>query len=156
MEPIVSPINHPNMTDKAFNFWQKWLTWANVMTLVVGLLVAFAGNSFVFDLHNNYTNEVFFQGQKMSGDLLLFKNWLFGIIGGTIVGFHTLAIMISENAFKKREKWAYYALWIALLAWFVIDSSISVLTGAIHNVLIINLVALILIGLPLIMTRKYF
>ena len=84
------------------------------------------------------------------------KKWLFGIIGGTIVGFHLLMILISENAFKQKEKWAYQAMWGGLLSWFVIDSSISWYYGAIHNIVLINLVALFLIGLPLIMTRKAF
>ncbi len=145
-----------NMDEQKFLFWQKCLTWANVLTLGVGLLVAFAGNSIFFEIHNGYTQDVFFQGNEIEGDMLKFKNWLFGIIGGTIVGFHLLMIMISENAFKQKEKWAYKALWYALLSWFVIDSSISLYTGALHNIVIINLVALLLIGLPLMMTRRAF
>jgi uncharacterized BrkB/YihY/UPF0761 family membrane protein len=144
------------MTDSKFNFWQKWLTWANVMTVMVGLIAAFAGNSIFFEAYNSFTEEVFFQGNKMEGDLLDLKNWLFGIIGGTIVGYHILMIMISENAFKKKERWAYNALWFALLSWFLIDRGISCYYGAIHNVIMINLVALVLIGLPLVMTRKAF
>ncbi|MCU0336591.1 MAG: hypothetical protein MUF12_01910 [Sediminibacterium sp.] len=139
-----------------FGFWQKWLTWANVITLLIGLLVAFVGNSSVFELHNTYTQKVFFQGTMLTNDILHFKNWLFGIIGGTIVGFHVLMIAISENAFKKQEKWAYYSLWIGLLSWFFIDSSISIFYGAIHNVFIINIPALLIIGLPLVMTFKDF
>ena len=144
------------MLDKKFNFWQKWLTYANVMTLIVGLLVAFAGNSIFFEIHNDYTKDVFFKGQEFQEDILRFKNWLFGIIGGTIVGFHSLMIMISEYAFKKKESWAYRALWLGLMSWFIIDSSISVYYGAIHNLVMINLIALILISLPLIMTRNEF
>ncbi|MCB9231026.1 MAG: hypothetical protein H6581_05165 [Bacteroidia bacterium] len=144
------------MTEKQFSFWQTWLTYANVMTVGVGLLAAFAGNSFFFDLHNDYTREVFFQGNDFSPEVLTLKNWLFGIIGGTIVGFHLLMIMISENAFKRKEPWAYKALWMGLLSWFVIDSGLSTWYGAIHNVVIINFVALILIGVPLIMTRRAF
>lgn len=144
------------MEDKQFYFWQKWLTYANVMTIIVGLLVAFAGNSFVFDMHNGYTKEVFLDGQEFPQKLLYLKNWLFGIIGGTIVGFHVLMIMISENSFKKKEKWAYNALWLGLLSWFLIDSSLSIFYGAIYNVVLINIFALVLIGLPLVMTRKAF
>ncbi|MFS4493680.1 hypothetical protein [Maribacter sp. 2308TA10-17] len=144
------------MTVSKFNFWQKWLTWANVMTVIVGLLAAFAGNSIFFEAYNSFTNELFFEGNEMQGELLNFKNWLFGIIGGTIVGFHILMIMISENAFKKRELWAYKALWFGLLSWFVVDSSITLYYGALHNMVMINLVALVLIGLPLIMTRNAF
>ena len=144
------------MRDKRFNFWQKWLTYANVMTIGVGIIAAFAGNSIFFELHNEYTKEVFFNTSELNSDVLKLKNWLFGIIGGTIVGFHILMIMISENAFKRKEMWAYKAMWSGLLSWFCIDSGISLYYGAIHNVVIINLVALILIGVPLIMTRNDF
>lgn len=139
-----------------FHFWQKWLTYANVMTIGVGLLVAFAGNAWVFEPHNHYTKEVFLDGKAFEPHILEFKNWLFGVIGGTIVGFHVLMVMISEHAFKKKEAWAYRAMWYGLLSWFVIDSGISMYTGALHNVLMINIIALGLIGIPLVMTRKDF
>ena len=144
------------MNNSTFQFWQKWLTWANVMTMVVGLLVAFGGNSIFFKIHNDFTKEVFFDGNEIRGGMLHFKNWLFGIIGGTIVGFHFLMIMISENAFKKKEKWAYYAIWGGLLFWFIIDSCISIFYAALYNVVLINLFALIFIGLPLLKTHSAF
>ncbi len=144
------------MNNSKFQFWQKWLTWANVLTMGIGLLVAFGGNSIFFKIHNDFTREVFFDGKEITGSLLLFKNWLFGIIGGTIVGFHFLMIMISENAFKKKEKWAYNALWGGLLFWFIIDSSISIFYGALYNVILINLFALVLIGVPLLKTHTAF
>ena len=126
------------------------------MTIGVGILVAFAGNSIFFELHNHYTKAIFFDGKEFSPDILAFKNWIFGVIGGTIVGFHVLMVMISQNAFKKKEIWAYKAMWFGLLSWFIIDRGISIYYGAIHNVIIINIVALILIGIPLVMTRNEF
>lgn len=53
---------------------------------------SFFGNSFIFKLHNNYTQNVFLGGDIISGDMLQFKNWLFGIIGGIIAGFQLLII----------------------------------------------------------------
>ncbi|MEZ4974440.1 MAG: hypothetical protein R2820_14100 [Cyclobacteriaceae bacterium] len=144
------------MTHKQFSFWQKWLTYANVMTVGVGLIVAFAGNSFFLEIHNSYTRQVFFDNQPLSPEMMSFKNWLFGIIGGTIVGFHVLMIMISEFAFKHKEKWAYNALWLGLLSWFLIDSTVSYYYGAVYNIVLINLVALVLIGVPLVATRNEF
>lgn len=144
------------MSPDRFSFWQKCLTYANIMTLFVGILVAFAGNSILFDFHNTFTWDIFFEGNVPPQHILDFKSWLFGIIGGSIIGFHSLMIAISENAFKKKEKWAYNALWIGLLSWFIVDSSISVYFGAIHNLLLINMVALLIIGIPLIATRKEF
>lgn len=145
------------MNDSNFNFWQRWLTYANGIIIGVGLIVAFGGgNSLFFDMHNDYTRKVFFNNLPFSIEVLQFKNWLFGIIGGTIVGFHVLMLMISEHAFKRKETWAYHALWYGLLSWFLIDSSISFYFGALYNIVLINLVALVLIGLPLIMTGKAF
>ncbi len=144
------------MKEERFLFWQKWLTWANVMTILVGVLVAFAGNSMVFKVHNEYTIAVFFQGQQLSPEVLALKNWLFGVIGGTIVGFHLLMIFISEYAYKRKETWAFWAMGTGLLSWFLIDSAISWYYGALHNIILINVVALVLIGLPLLMTRKAF
>jgi hypothetical protein len=148
--------NFKGVKPSHFSFWQKWLTWANVMTIGVGLLVAFAGNSLFFDLHNAGTERVFFPDSGFNPEIIQLKNWLFGIIGGTIVGFHTLMVFISENAFKKRERWAYQAMWVGMLSWFLIDGGISLYYGAVHNVVLINLVALVLIGLPLVMTWGAF
>jgi hypothetical protein len=47
-------------------------------------------------------------------------------------------------------------MWYGLLSWFAIDSTISILSGAIHNVVMVNLVALVMIALPLVMTRRAF
>ena len=142
------------MSKTNFKFWQGWLILANGFTLLVGLIVAFAGNSLFLELHNHYSNLVFFEGRQMEPEILRYKNWLFGIIGGTIVGFHLLMIMIAIYPFKKKEKWAYWALWMGLLSWFVIDTSISIHYKAYHNVLLINLPAVILLGLPLLMTFR--
>ncbi len=144
------------MSPQRFHFWQKWLTWSNAIAVGVGLLVAFAGNSIFFEYHNAQSAEVFFEGVPIQGQALMFKNWLFGIIGGTIVGFHLLMIMISEYAFKQGERWAYWAMWMGLVSWFAIDSGLSLFYGAIHNLLLINIPAFVMIALPLLMTFQVF
>jgi hypothetical protein len=144
------------MTEARFQFWRKWLTWANVLTIGVGLLVAFAGNSIFFSAHNAFTQQVFFPDSGFSPEVLQLKNWLFGIIGGTIVGFHVLMVMISEHAFRRRERWAWQAMMWGMISWFCIDSGISWYYGAVHNIVLINLPALVLIGVPLVVTRRVF
>ncbi len=142
--------------DRKFNFWQKWLTYANVIAIFVGIVSAFANESIILSAYNDSMRDVFFQSNALDPATLQLKNWLFGIIGATIVGFHILAVMISENAFKNRERWAYYAISFGLSSWFAIDSTISFLYGAIFNILMINIVAFAGIALPLVMTHKYF
>lgn len=140
----------------SFEFWRKWLLWANYITIGVGLVVALAGNSIFLDPHNQATSQLFFEGNSIEGDMLLFKNWLFGIIGGTIVGFHLIMFFIIQNPFRKKERWAHQALTAGLLSWFIIDSSVSAYYGAFYNIYLINLVALVLIGIPLAATYRHF
>lgn len=144
------------MSEAQFEFWRRWLVWANVMIVGVGLAVAFAGDSILFEMHNEATRSVFFNGQDFAPEVLRLKRWLFGIIGGTIVGFHVLMIFIALYPFRGRAPWSYNALWAGLLSWFVVDSGVSAYYGAMHNILLINLVALVMIGLPLVMTYRAF
>jgi hypothetical protein len=144
------------MKENTFTFWKNWLLLANIFTLMVGVLVAFAGNSVIFELHNQGTSAVFFKEAPMPENVIEMKNWLFGIIGGTIVGFHLLALFIIQNAFARKERWAWYALSLGLLSWFLIDSSISMFYGAKYNLYLINIPAFLMIGFPLAFTWKSF
>lgn len=144
------------MTNQRFLFWQKWLTYANVMALMVGLLAAFFIDSLVFDIYNENIQAQYNDGNPLPDHMNLMKKWLFGIIGGTIAGFQLLIIFISEHAFKKKEKWAWTAIMTAMLLWFVVDSGVSIACSAWFNVWFINLPSFILILIPLIATRKMF
>ena len=144
------------MNETQFEFWRRWLVWVNVMIAGMGLCVAFAGDSILFQMHNDGTRSVFFGGQAFSPEVLRLKAWLFGIIGGTIVGFHVLMVFVAMYPLRGRARWAYHAFWASLLSWFCVDSGISAYYGAMHNILLINLVALVLIGLPLVMMHRAF
>jgi hypothetical protein len=139
-----------------YEFWRRFLILSNCGIVVLGLLVAFAGDSFFFELHNAGTRAVFFDGESLPENSHRLKGWLFGIIGGTIVGFHVLMIFIALFPMKQNERWAYVAMWCGLLSWFTVDSIVSIYFGALYNVYLINLVALVLIGLPLAMLYPGF
>lgn len=139
-----------------FNFWYLFLFWANILTLAIGLLIAFAGNAFLFDFHNTGTEHAFNNGFALSGDTLALKNWLFGIIGATMAGFNILAVFILKFAFKERRIWAWNALFVGISVWFVIDSAVSFYYGADYNVYAVNIPALLSFYIPLGFSRKYF
>lgn len=144
------------MKEGRFRFWRKWLIVANLMTVGIGIMAAFAGNVTLLRPWNTGIGQVFFQGEAPGPETLPLKNWLMGIIGGTIVGFHVLMTLIAWIPFAKKEKWSWYACWAGLLSWFCIDSSVSAYYGAWFNLYLINGVALIAIGLPLAMTWRAF
>lgn len=138
----------------AFQFWQRWLVYSNIGFAFFGLLVAFAGDTFIFELHNAQTRDVFFMGGEIPPNVLLLKKFLFGIIGGTLAGSHLLMAYIAHYPLAGKKRWAHRALLYALLLWFIADSSVSIATGALYNVYLINIVALVVIGIPLIIIWK--
>lgn len=143
--------------DKKFEFWQQWLVYANIMFTIVGIVIVFFGESVLFHFWHLFSTDVFFDGDAEAYERIMpFRRFLFGIIGGTIAGFHLLMVYISKYSFKAKEKWAFNALLYGTVLWFVLDSSFSIYSGAFHNVWMINLVAMVGIGLPLWMTRKEF
>lgn len=130
--------------------------YANIVFFLVGILVAFASESFMFSLHNTQTQAVFFDGQALTANTLDFKQFVYGIIGGTIAGFHLLLLFVIHYPFRNKEKWAYYSIWASILCWFCIDSSLSIYHGAFYNVYLINVVALVGNAIPLLATKRYF
>ncbi len=139
-----------------FNFWYLFLFWANILTLLIGFLIAFAGNAFLFDFHNSGTEQVFNEGLPLTGDTLRLKNWLFGIIGATMAGFNILAIFILKFAFKERRIRAWNALFVGITARVLIDSAISLHFGAAYNMYAVSVPALLSFYIPFGFSRKYF
>lgn len=139
-----------------YNFCINFLIAANIISMLVGFMMAFAPEIIFLKPHNNNTLSIFFNGiEALYQQYLPLKNWLFAIIGASIIGFNLLAICIIHIPLRRKEKWAYYALWIAWLGWFLIDSCWSIFYGANYNVWLINLPALVMISIPLILLRKH-
>jgi len=144
------------LSNKQFQFWTNWLLAVNLITVFTGPLIAFFGNSFLFAYHNEGTKNLFFGGGNIPAEILTFKNWLFGIIGATISGFHLLIVFIAHFAFREKQIWARNAIALAMVTWFALDSGISLYYGAYYNVYLINLPSFVIIVLPLIVTWKEF
>lgn len=142
---------------KQFEFWQQWLVYINIMFSILGVVIVFFGESLLFHFWHLFSTDVFFGGDAAAYEAIKpFRQFLFGIIGGTIAGFHLLMVYIARIPFKAKEKWAFNALLYGTGLWFILDSSCSIYFGGFHNVWMINLFALVGIGLPLWMTRKAF
>jgi len=139
-----------------FPFWQKWLQYFNLALVFFSIAIAFAGDSFLFVLHNAGSEAVFFPKTGFTPEALQFKKLMFAIIGGTLAGNHLLLYFVAKYPFAERKKWAWQAIAASLLLWFIIDSGMSLYLGAGYNVILINIPALLGIGLPLLMTRKEF
>ena len=139
----------------SFDFWHRWLLVVSALLTLLGLVIAIFPDSFLFATHIAATGEVFFDG-TVPPDSAELRSFLFAPIGGTIAGYFLLQTMIVWGPFRDREPWAWYAILGALLLWFVTDSTLSILHGALFNVWMVNIWTLLLVGLPLLMTRRAF
>jgi hypothetical protein len=138
-----------------FQLWYYWLLAASLLNLAAGILIALAPGSILFEIHTSAIGETFF-GDSLAEDAEQMRRFFFGIIGGTIAGYFLLQTMIVLFPFRKGERWAWHAIFWAILLWFIIDSTLSILHGAFFNVWLINVPALLIILLPLVLTHRYF
>lgn len=144
------------MKTLSFTFWQKWLYYTSILFAFIGIVLAFFNDSIFFSLWNEQLQIWLGIEGEMPSNLLKFKDFILAPLGGTIAGSYILMAFIAKYPFRNREKWAWQAAVLSLLTWFVIDSSISFYHGAYFNIVLINLFTLVLQGLPLVFTRKYF
>jgi hypothetical protein len=69
-----------------------------------------------------------------------------GILGGSIVGKWVAAAWLVRHPLAEGRRWAWWALVAGLLAWFVLDSGVSLALGAGFNVWMIDLAPLVVVG----------
>lgn len=139
-----------------FIFWQKWLYYSSIFFVFVGFFVAVFNQSIFFELWNQGAIRLFGSNGTLGVDVLAFKSFILGPLGGTIAGSYVLLAFIAKYPFKNKEKWAWQAASVSLLVWFVIDTSLCIYHSAYFNILLINVFTLVVQGLPLIFTRKHF
>lgn len=134
-----------------FQFWYRWLLTASLTLVAFGVFVAIAPDSIVLRTWNDSLDNTFLVGSE-NGAASEVRRFLMGPLGATIAGFYVLQSFIVWTAFRTRERWAWWAIAFATLLWFVVDSAVSIDHGARFNVLMINLPALVVMGLPLAFT----
>jgi hypothetical protein len=143
------------MDDKQFAFWQRWLVAVSVIVVVFGLFMAFFNRTPLFDLFNQGVNPAFWGSGAPPVEVGLFQRWAYGVLGATMAGWGLTLLFLARQAFRRRERWAWNAILAGILLWFVVDESISLTSGVYFNAAF-NLVFLVLVGLPLIFTRRHF
>ena len=141
--------------NRQFRFWYRWLLAVSILNLIIGVIIALLPGSFLFEAHTAALSEAFFGG-VLPEQAEQMRRFFFGIIGGTIAGYFLLQTLIVLFPFRNGERWAWHAVFWAILLWFVIDSTLSILHGAFFNVWMINIPALLLTLIPLVFTRKFF
>jgi len=77
------------------------------------------------------------------------------VLGAVIASWGILIVFIAWFPFRSREKWAWNAIAVALISWFVVDTACSFYYNVTANA-VFNLFTFTLFALPLIFTWKHF
>jgi hypothetical protein len=81
---------------------------------------------------------------------------LLGITGGSIAGKWIVHACLARGPLAEGRAWARDLTLRGLALWFLVDSACSLRIGAAFNVWMINLAPLLLVGLPLWLSRSRF
>jgi len=138
-----------------FESWRRWLLFGSIFFVAFGVTAAIAPHSGLFEIWISGVDRTFFEGAipRPAGEM---RSFLMGPLGGTIAGSYLMQVFIVAVPFKRRERWAWHALLWPMLLWFCVDSTVSALHGAYFNIYLINLVPLLIFGVPLVATRSMF
>ncbi len=140
---------------KGFSFWQRWLFGVGLLIILFGIMMALFSGTKLFQPFDSQVNPVFWGTERLADNVRRFQQWIYGVLGATVAGWGILLTFIAHYPFKKKEKWSWDCLLVALLVWFLVDTAISLHFRVYFNA-IFNTVLLILVVLPLVFTRRHF
>ena len=123
--------------------------------VVFGVALALLYSTPLFDIFRTQIDPVFWAAGELTGGTLLFQQWIYGVLGATMAGWGVSIAFIAAVPFKRREKWAWNCLALAVSLWFVIDTFLSWRFGALFNV-VFNVLIFLAAMLPLLFSSKYF
>ncbi len=135
-----------------FLFWQKWLLISGIFVSVFGISMVLSINSGSF---NSLIDPVFWGNETPNIQLRSFQQWVYGVLGATMVGWGILIAFIAAVPFKKKEKWSRNSILIGILSWYILDTSISLKANVEFNA-IGNTVLAIIILMPVFFTVTEF
>ena len=138
-----------------FESWCRGMLFASIFFTGFGIVAAVAPDSGLFAIWIGEIDRTFFEGEAPAQARAM-RAFLMGPLGGTIAGSYLMQTFILAVPFKRRERWAWHAILWSMLLWFFVDSLVCARTGAYFNIVLINLMPLVVFGIPLLATRSAF
>ncbi len=137
-----------------FRFWQRWLVVVSGATVLFGLLMALGSGTWLFESYLGHVDEAFWPAGRPAGADALYR-WIFAVLGSSIAGWGVALTWIAHGPFGRRERWAQRCFLLSLGTWVFIDSGFSWHFG-VHQEVLFNAAAVLLVGVPLVATRRAF
>jgi hypothetical protein len=127
----------------------------SVVISVFGIMIVLLSGTPLFDMFNRQINPVFWSPNTVEESAKGFQQWIYGVLGATMAGWGVFMTFIAHYSFRNKEKWAWNCMFVGMLVWFVLDTSISIFHKVYFNA-VFNTGLLIIAMLPVVLTRKYF
>jgi hypothetical protein len=137
---------------KAFNFSCKCLQVSSIILIILGIYTAFCKNTPLFIPIDLFMNPIFWKNGIIDSGTMSFSGFMYSVWGSTILIWGILLYLIVKFAFRKKEVWAWWGIFICAIVWFPIDTGYSIYYKVYFNAAG-NFILLLLILIPLIMTR---
>jgi hypothetical protein len=139
----------------SFTFWQKWLFVVSIIISGAGVMIAFLSGSVLGDLLNQQISPVFWGSSDVGGSAREFQQFIYGILGAMMACWGIFIAFMARYPFRNKERWAWNCLLAGMLVWFVLDTGLSAYHAVYVNV-VANTAFLVLVLLPVVLTRKEF
>ena len=138
-----------------FEFWVKYLKFVSLFFVFLGLFWAYSGTFDPLGLYDYYFAQAFWGVDQLPADVERTKTFILGILGATTAGYFTIQYFVARYAYANREPWAYNAVVVGFLVWFINDCAMTTYHGAYFNLWLANFPSFIMM-FPIVFTRKYF
>jgi len=135
---------------KKFDFCYKWLLFDSFIIIAVGVYIAFLKNTPLFILFDAPIDLVFWGNGIIDTGTVLFKGFIYSLLGVLMIVWGIQLFFIIKFALRKKEKWAWFCIFISVIVWFPIDETFSIYYGVYFNA-IFNIPFLLLLLIPLIL-----
>lgn len=77
-----------------------------------------------------------------------YVSFVYGVLGAVMIGWMVALVPIVQGPLRRRQRWAWRSVAASFTAWFVVDSTLSVLSGFGENALL-NVVFFAAFAIPL-------
>ncbi len=76
--------------------------------------------------------------------------------GATDAAYFALSALVIHHGFGRRERWAWNAVAGSFALWFVTDTGLCLVHGAVFNIVVVNVPCAVFYGIPLLLIRRGF
>ncbi len=135
-------------------FWYNWLILTTLGVMLFSLVLVLIPHELQTVLDDLYLADEN-PAETFSPEAYHYLNFVFGVLGGVMLGWMAAIFYILVTLFKYGERLGWRLITLSLLTWFVVDSSASLITGFWQNA-VLNAVFLLLFAIPLFATYREF